>query len=231
MIFHIGFLESKAFKIPNEWNWKDSAEQIQHNDMDKLPLIHLGVAIHPPLCLRPDLFVWKVQHLNSKGPFGEAFGLPPSVGAHSVTFEGPFRAEVFHHLETWIAMPTHSPTLPKPWLSELKIITRDFFNMPHQHENICWNVELWKSFFLLIPCMSHPWVPWQGNWSHGASLASSSDGKDSSRFSLLDTLELLGIQKRHYYNLGVTDGHVGVTSRQKKTWGHEMFGVVRLIRH
>lgn len=70
-------------------NWKDSDEQIQHNDMDKLSLIHLGVAIHPPLFLRPDLFVWKVRHLNFlKRPiWSPAFGLPPSVGALSATFK------------------------------------------------------------------------------------------------------------------------------------------------
>lgn len=91
-------------------NWKDSAEQIQNNDMDKLPLIHLGVAIHPPLFLRPDLFVWKVRHLNFKRPIWRSI-LYHHLWGKKATFEGPFRDEVETILNPEFAMPiTHRPS-------------------------------------------------------------------------------------------------------------------------
>ena len=234
-------------------NWKDSAEQIQHNDMDKLPRIHLGVAIHPPLCLRPDLFVWKVRHLNFlKRPiWSPAFYTYHHLWGHfpqpsnlvilgkAKRMEVPFRAErhhcPFNIFSIWGTLSTQTlkPSEKTGCLlcqlshrpsqnhedSELKIITTwKSTTLPHQYQK---NVEMWNcENYFFIDAM------------HVSSLTI---GGKLDSFCLTcfilwwgGFLEIFfgwhvgiaGIQKRHYYNLGVTDGHLGVTSRQKKTWGN-----------
>lgn len=138
-------------------NWKDSAEQIQHNDTDKLPLIRLGVAIHPPLCFTawPNLSGFGTAlefqgtaHLESSiwttticgGHFPQPSNLV--ILGKAKGMEVPFRAERHHcpfnifsilrhpfhtNVETiWEnpkpAMPTNSPTLPKPWGIRIEVI-------------------------------------------------------------------------------------------------------------
>ena len=112
----------------------------------------------------------------------------------SSAFEAPFPHKRWNHLRKPDACYANSPTLPKPW--GLRIENHHVCeNQQHCLINIkkmlkCGTVKI---IFLLMPCMSHPW-PSEGNWTHFASLASSSDGEDSSRFSLVDMLELLAFR-------------------------------------
>lgn len=183
-------------------------------------------------------------HLNTHQHF-----VPPSVGALSATFkpvilgkakgiEVPFRAERHHcpfnifsiwgTLSTQTLKPSEKTRCllcqvtdpPKTMRTQNWKSSRVWKSttLPHQYQK---NVEMWNcENYFFIDAM------------HVSSLTI---GGKLDSFCLTcfilwwgGFLEIFfgwhvgiaGIQKRHYYNLGVTDGHLGVTSRQKKTWGN-----------